>query len=186
MDKRKLPSGIGKRAKAIKPLAWTPRPEVLLDPPIPLPLSGTAPRVVLGQAWWDKTRREASRLTNQCCIVCGLKAPRIEGHERYSIDWLLGQALYLETVPLCSDCHSFIHPGFLRAEQRAGKITAQEIERIMERGRGILRTAGLSRPDDSVHKNWASVEWAEWRLIVEGKEYPPMYDSWEEFQKELG
>lgn len=164
---------------------WTPRPEILLDPPVPVSLSGTAPRVVLGQAWWNKERGAASFKTNWCCIVCEERPRRLEGHERYEVDWLLGTATYLETVPLCPRCHSFIHPGFLRAEVKAGNKTSQEADEIIERGWNILRAAGLKRPDDRIHKGWSSVEWQDWRLVVEGKEYPPLYDSLEDYKRSV-
>ncbi len=166
-----------------KPPAWTPRPKILLDPPVPVPLSGTAPRVVLGQKWWDKERRAAFVSTGFRCIVCEEFHLGLEGHERYEIDWLLGRATYLETVPLCSFCHAFIHPGFLQSRVQRFEITRQEMEDILERGREILRKAGLERPDDAVHKSYSSVAWSDWRLVVAGKEYEPIYASLAEFRE---
>lgn len=177
---------LSKKLRQHKPVIWTPRPEVLLDPPIPVPLSGTAPRVVLGSKWWEQTRRTAKVLTDFHCIVCKVKGSPLnylEGHERYEIDWLLGRMTYLETVPLCPRCHAFIHPGFLRSQVDGGIISRQEMEDVLERGRGILRAAKLQRADSA---NYVShVEWADWRLVVEGKEYPPLYESFAAFQKAM-
>jgi hypothetical protein len=180
--------GIRKKLQQHKPAIWTPHPEVLLDPPVPAPLFGTAPRVVMGQAWWDKVRGAAKAATNFHCIACkgkGEPLNRLDGHERYEIDWLLGRATYLETVPLCPKCHAFVHPGFLGLQVKAGAVTKQEAEDILERGRGILRAAGIQRPDDSIHKGWVTVEWSEWRLVVEGVEHPPLYESFEAFQQAM-
>lgn len=179
---------LGKKLRQHKPVIWTPRPEVLLDPPISVPLSGTAPRVVLGQAWWDEVRREAYRKTDYHCIVCKVAnshLARLNGHERYEIDWLLGRMTYLETVPLCPRCHAFIHPGFLKSQVGSGVISRQEMEDILERGRGILRDAKIERPDDKRHQSYPSIEWQDWRLVVADKEYPPLYESFETFQKAM-
>ena len=172
-----------KKLQQHKPVIWTPRQEVLIDPPIPVPLSGTAPRVVMGQAWWDKVRLAAKIATNFHCIACKIKPNRLEGHERYEIDWLLGRATYLETVPLCKSCHLFIHQGFMKSQVDSGKMTEEQRVGVINRGLQILREAGIKRPDDSIHRS--SVEWQDWRLVVEGREFPPLYDSLEDFRKAM-
>jgi len=175
-----------KNLRQRKPAIWTPRPEVLLDPPIPVPLSGTAPRVVMGEAWWNEVKVKARDSTDYHCIACkDFAIGRLECHERYEIDWLLGRSTYVETVPLCGKCHGFIHPGFLRSLVEKGVISRQEMEDILERGRSILREVGLERPDDKRHRSWSSVEWQEWRLVVEGREFPPLYESLEAFRKAM-
>lgn len=173
---------LSKKLRKHRPKAWKARPEVLLDPPIPIPLSGTAPRVLLGDKWWDKERRAAKLKTGFHCIVCR-DGGYLDCHERYEIDWLLGRATYIETVPLCFSCHSFIHQGYLKVSLEAGKITRQEMEDLLERGRDILRGAGLKRPDDSIHKGWASVEWSDWRMVIAGEEYPPLYESLDDYKR---
>ena len=96
-------------------------PQLLLAPNVPKPLHGLAPRVILGQAWWDKTRRAAYKQTNYHCLACGVHKTRatyhawLEGHEVYSVNYELGRAKYVRSVALCQFCHNSIHDGLLKA-----------------------------------------------------------------------
>lgn len=157
---------------------WHLRPEVLLLPNIPKPLHGVAPRVVLGKEWWDQERAKAYASTNYHCIACGVHKTEaqehkwLEGHEVYSVDHDRKIMTYLETVPLCHYCHSFIHNGRLQTMLDSGEITQQKFDAVMRHGEVVLRRAGLKRKK----------EWADWRLVVNGKEYPPLYKSFEEWE----
>lgn len=53
------------------PLYLFLRPELLCHPMIPAALANVAPREIMGQEWWDIKRREAYRGNNGCCWVCG-------------------------------------------------------------------------------------------------------------------
>lgn len=167
---------------------FKPRPELLLHPNVPKPLHGLAPRVVLGQKWWDAERFAANRKTGNRCAACGVFArsapvrPFLEGHEIYEIDYPEGTATYVETAALCHCCHAFIHDGRLQILLDAGTITRGHYDFILERGRGILRRAGL-RKTPYVGE---IAEWSRWRLVVGGKEYPTPYrdyDAWVEFHR---
>lgn len=163
---------------------WKRRPEVLLHPNVPKPLHGLAPRVVLGQDWWDTVRRQAYRSTNYHCIACGVHRSmavvslHLEGHEVYSIDYLLGRATYVETVPLCHYCHSYIHSGRLRALVNTGKVALSKLRAVTAHGDNIIREAGLKHLEDY---SGPTADWADWRLVVNGKEYEPLYKSYEEW-----
>ncbi len=172
---------------------WRLRPEVLCGPTIPMPMSGVAPRVVLGQAWWDAEREAAKQSTNWHCVACGVfhrearLYPRLEGHELYTIDYEFGLMMYMETVPLCHYCHSFIHCGRLNMMLNQRKITPHLYNSIMKHGKGVLSDAGLTKPKDY---NGPVAEWGDWRLVIVGdkpsdipKEYPPLYKSLEEWHK---
>jgi hypothetical protein len=156
---------------------WQRRPEVLAAPAIPLPMHGMAPRIVLGQDWWDRERKAAFHRTCQHCVACGAgrKEPGrcqvLSGHECYAIDWERGRMTYVETVPLCERCHSFVHPGYLEVRLVKGEISAEEYAAIMVHGWSLLLAAKVVRIP---HRGQAAA-WSRWRLVIDGKLYPPLY-----------
>lgn len=170
------------------PRQWKPRPEVLLDPPLPSPMHGLAPRAVLGQQWWDAVRFEAYRSTNYHCVACGQVRSdgwaRLEGHERYQIDWLLGRMTYVETVPLCRQCHAFVHRGYLKIQLEQGVISSGEYAAVLTHCGLVLDLAGLRQAPDK--HDGPTVDWADWRLVIDGVEYPPIYKSFEHYAREVG
>lgn len=171
-----------------EPLPFVARPEILLHPRIPTPMSGVAPRVVLGRRWWDETRRAAYRAAQYRCLACGVIPQEVgrgplEGHELYKIDFRRGRMTYVETVALCSWCHSFIHDGRTRAMMHQGKITALRYVEIMNHGRSVLRAAKVKKRTPSFKE---IAPWKKWRMVLDGKEYPPTYASYEDFLKHVG
>ena len=83
------------------------RPEILAHSNIPKPLHGTAPRVILGDAWWDKERFEALRRHGYHCYACGNGAKQdkfekrwLHCHECYGVDYKNTLVTYKETVAL--------------------------------------------------------------------------------------
>lgn len=168
----------------MKPL-WKRRPEVLLHGQIPKPMHGLAPREILGRAWWDKTRRAAYKSTRFHCIACGVykyNTPEdyLCGHEVYSIDYLLGRMEYVETIPLCSRCHNFIHSGRLSALRDQGKITESEYMSVLGHGRTVLYEAGLHL---SPPYSGPTADWEDWRLVIDGVEYPPKFKTFEDWKR---
>ena len=160
------------------------RPELLLCPNIPKPMHGMAPRVVLGQEWWDKERVLAYQKAQYKCEACGVEAarakkyPRLEGHELYDIDYQKGKMVYRETVALCHYCHNYIHDGRMRMLVASGEMAEDEYLEIQAHGDSILETARLSIvPLQLPHM----CPWSKWRLVIEGKEYPPLYKSEQEW-----
>jgi hypothetical protein len=161
------------------PPEWARRPEVLLDAPLPVPMHGMAPRVALGQKWWDAERAAAFATTGGACVACGGVAH--SGHERYETDWLLGRMAYVETVPLCKKCHAFCHQGWMRAQVESGQMLQAEFEAIIRHGFALTKTLGKKR-----EMGVTTVEWGEWRLVVNGQEFPPLYESFEAYKKHFG
>jgi len=164
---------------------WAPRPQVLVSDPIPVALHGRAPRSVLGTEWWDAVRFNAYRSTNYHCIACTVKrgahwCNRLEGHEVYEIDYLLGRMTYLETVPLCYRCHKYIHRGYLNVQREQGIITLSEYNTIVRYGDDILRISGIKRPDPY---RGPQAEWKDWRLVIGNAEFPPLFASFKEYQE---
>ena len=163
---------------------WKPRPEILQCPQIPKPLHGVAPRVVLGQSWWNRERQAAYKSTNYHCIACEVHKSCakgrqwLEGHEIYSIDYERGRSTYIETVPLCHYCHNFIHDGRLEALLDAGKIHHSKYVAIKLHGEEILLKHRL-KPKEP-HRG-VCADWANWRLVIDGVEFPPLYKTFEEW-----
>jgi len=89
------------------------KPELLSHPNIPKPLHGTNPRTIMGRAAWDKYRQNALIKAKHSCRACGRTGCRLELHEDYSIDFKKAKMQVHSMEPLCTDCHSFIHSGFL-------------------------------------------------------------------------
>lgn len=164
---------------------WKLRPEVLCGANIPKPMHGMAPRVVLGDTWWDKERRAAYHSTNQHCIACGVhrdKAPTsirgkhwLEGHEIYDIDYLMGRMVYVETVPLCHYCHNYIHDGRLKMLLDSGKLSQSKYAKIIQHGDRILSVNQLEKKRYSGE----TADWSDWRLIIGNDQYPPLYMTYE-------
>lgn len=190
------------------------RPELLRHRTIPKPMFGTAPRWIMGQEWWDAVRREAYAKNNMRCWACGGEGP-LEAHEAYDINYYGARMTYIETVALCSDCHSFIHIGRTIGMLARGERKYSDVKRIVLSGYEILKRAKLKCPSETIviasktlkwpgNTRWlnrviANTEhsdyqerlamdrhsWHDWRLVFEGKEYPPRYDSYEKFMEAL-
>lgn len=172
----------------LNPIVWIPKPEILLGANIPKPLHGVAPRVVLGVSWWNKEREKAYASTNYHCIACEvhkIKAKyvkHLEGHEVYAIDYLKGRSVYIETVPLCHFCHNYIHSGRLEALLNAGKIHHAKYTSIIQHGDSILAKSKLTKP---IPYSGPFADWKDWRLVVNGNEYPPLYKTFEEWSRNM-
>ena len=176
----------GEVVRKVAKVEWTRRPEVLMCPQIPKPMHGVAPREILGQRWWDQTRQAAYRSTAFHCLACGTwkgvaeYRRWLEGHEWYEIDYCRGRMTYVECIPLCHLCHSYIHVGRLQALLEKGEIHQAKYVAVLQHGDRVLREAGLRRPTPY---DGPCAEWGRWRLVLEGKEYPPKFETFEAWQK---
>lgn len=164
---------------------WLPRPEILLCPNTPKPMHGVVPRIILGKTWWDKTRDEAYRSTDYHCIACGVhkyiakKRQWLEGHEIYDVDYAKGKWIYIETVPLCHYCHSYIHSGRLEVLFKTDKMSYDEYRSIINHGDGVLARNNLSKTKPYSGR---SARWDKWRLLLNDEEYPPIYKTFKEWK----
>jgi len=192
------PSKIPKRARKVltkrlhtlsQKIEWELQPEILQSLQIPKPMHGLAPRVVLGTSWWNKTRKAAYASTDYHCAACGVakhlakSRQWLEGHELYKIDYRKGQMVYVETVPLCTYCHHFVHPGRLQWLLETGRIHQSKYVGIITHGNRVLNQAGLKRLPDYTGPCAA---WEKWRLVVNGKRYKPVYKSLEHWIAAFG
>lgn len=190
-------SDVGKQAFALAYLPKADRqPQLLLGPNIPKPLHEVAPRNVLGVNWWNRERRACYVSTAFRCLACGV--PKycasyhqwMEAHETYSIAYEKGTATYVKAVPLCHYCHNFIHDGRLQALLTQGKIHQAKYVNIITHGDKVLAEAGLKKlslQERIVALSTAKMaRWEDWRLIIDGKEYPPKYKSYQAWCKAHG
>lgn len=182
-------------------------PEILTHPNIPKPLHGIAPRTIMGQKWWDKTRKEVYAKTDYHCVACGIDKEHakchqwLEAHEFWEIDYKTGTAKIASIQPLCHYCHNFIHSGRL-AQIIGSEKSEDQVKRILEHGFTILAknnlqcfpgtlelaekvgadTFGVTAyplPNDDV-------EWKDWRLVWNGMEYGSKFrdmEAWRDFYK---
>ena len=196
----KLPNELKQSIRKVwnkKPKLLKTRPEILLCSNIPQPMHGVAPRVILGEKWWNATRQAAYKSTAYRCLACGVSKQDakmhhwLEGHELYKIDYKKGLMRYVETVPLCHYCHTYIHDGRLNALLEQGRIHHAKFVAIMKHGDAVLAKAGLSRPlirdrDDAIIDGMLAGEvapWNKWRLVIKGKRYPPRYKTLNDWRK---
>lgn len=156
------------------------RPQLLLHPTIPEPLHGTNPRTILGDKWWDTIRKAAYEKYDNHCWACGYHASAntvrqtLDAHESYSIDYRRGKMVFVEAVALCYFCHAFIHSGRTMALLEEGRITKAVFNLVAKHGKAILKEANLHTPPPYRGPN---VAWGRWRLVIDGTEYPPVYQS---------
>jgi hypothetical protein len=90
---------------------------------------------------------------------------------------------YVETVALCHYCHSYIHVGRMQALLEQGKITHAKYAAVIQHGDSVLAMAGLCRP---LPHTGETAPWQAWRLVLDGKEYPPLYETFDEWKKAFG
>ena len=161
-------------------------PSILLSGNIPWPMHEVNPRTVLGTKWWDAERRAAYASTDYHCEACGVSKYEakfhqwLEGHEVYEINYTKGTMTYVRTSALCHSCHSFIHCGRLQALLDQGLISQQRYALIIQHGDSVLAAAGLTKPKPY---SGPFAAWGRWRLIVNGKKYPPKYKTQKAWEK---
>lgn len=177
--------------------AFKLRPEILLLPNIPQPLHGVNPRTVLGNSWWNKTKKEAKLASDNHCVACGVSKMQaksrqwVECHEVYDTDYKRGRLTYIETVTLCHYCHMYIHDGRMKHLMEKGQLHQQKYVSIIQHGDRILMEAGLERlPYKEREENVRRIivdgnmaEWSKWRMVVDGVEYPPLYKNYKEWEE---
>lgn len=157
------------------------RPSVLLHPQIPKPMHTMAPRVVLGQEWWDRERKEAYNSTRQHCIACGVHQSKalvkqwMEAHELYEIDYSKGRMVYIESIPLCHLCHNFIHFG------RVCMVYGEDSDFAYQVKKHGLKVLGMRKLPITEIKGGVA-DWEDWRLVIGDNEYKGKFNSYQEWQ----
>jgi len=187
------------------------RPDLLLHPNIPMPLHGLNPRTLKGREWWDAKRQAAYAKNNYCCWACGVHKSEalyrhvLEAHEDYVIDYANGRMTIKEIVALCPACHGYIHSGRLEAMYLNGEIGVTKFVEILRRGTEILidndlplnpfakRIMSVYRmepimlhPQPALEIPETIVAWGDWRLVLDGVEYAPLWLNESEHVKHYG
>ena len=182
------------------------RPEILTHPNVPKPLHGVNPRIIFGQAWWDKTRQKVYEETNYHCIACGVHKlhaeiyARLEAHEFWNIDYNTGRCEVTSIVPLCHSCHMFIHSGRMSALVGTDMETETVIQ-IIKHGYKILKQNNLKAyhvvaelaaklgvdtlgvPSYDIVPN-PNLGWEDLYMVYEGQEFPARFKNLEEWKLE--
>lgn len=200
MKERSLSDKLKKQLEALPKqvnITFVRRPEVLLQPNLVKPLHGVNPRTILGRKWWDKTRKEAYASTGFCCLACGIHKDLakgrawLEAHESYETNYQTGRVVYIEALPLCHFCHNYIHSGRLRMLLQKGEIHHAKYVSIIQHGDQVLFEAGLSKVSQQqqeealvkLERQGKVAAWSSWRLVIDGKEYEPLYKSYAEWEQ---
>lgn len=162
------------------------RPDILLDNPIPKPLHGLNPRTLLGKDWWDKVRKTAYKLNNNCCWACGIHRSKakyhhwLEAHESYDINYRLARMTLKEIVALCHSCHNFIHRGRLLRLLQANKISQQKYDDILHHGKIITKNLKTPEPQQS-YSNWNA-----WHLMIDDIKFYSLFKNYLEWETYYG
>jgi hypothetical protein len=178
--------------------------EILCHPHIPKPLHGLNPRTLMGEEWWNYHRHIAYARYDYRCIGCGkhkasVPGPKwLEAHENYEYDYEKGRAHIISIEPVCHYCHNFIHTGRLQMIMGKEK-TVDEVKAILQYGFDVLKGSGLqvfpftmdfahdlkvkTYDVDAYEIPISTVPWEDWRLIVDGVEYKPLFASHDEWRK---
>lgn len=159
-------------------------PLILCHPNIPKPLHGIAPRIIMGQAWWDVERKKAYAHAGFKCEACGIDKRDaefhqwLEAHEFYIFDYKKGTITFQRLVALCHSCHQFIHDGRMKMLVDAGEMDEEKYRAILRHGHRLLKEAGLLSRYNTRHSVPCSVPWHKWRLVFQGRKYgPSSYDE---------
>ena len=116
-------------------------------------------------------------------LACGVPKAQamyhfwLEAHEVYATDYKKGALTFLETVPLCHACHSFIHAGRMEILVDHGEMTRQRMTFIFEAGPRYSAPAGLAKTDPPTD----SAPWGKWRMIVDGKKYRGKFKTFDDW-----
>lgn len=159
------------------------RPELLTHQQIPKPLHGVNPRTIFGDTWWNKERKIAYAKNDYHCHACGVHKSQakfhewLEAHEAYDYDYPNGKLHFREIVALCHSCHNYIHAGRLIALLQTGKISRMKYDIIVIHGSKILEKHNLKKREYT----GKLPAWNDWRLVIDNKEYAPLYKSYAEW-----
>jgi hypothetical protein len=144
-------------------------PKLLLDSGPPRALYRVNPRTIFGKTWWDEVRTWAYKKYQNSCAACGKRHTKLEAHEVYNIDKKKARISIKDIVPLCYDCHSFIHQDMHRVMLKRGELKHSDVVRIIAHGTNLLKKYKIRNfrkdPNDSGLLD------SKWRLEVNGKLY---------------
>lgn len=116
-------------------LAFEPEPALLLQPPLPKPLWGISPRVLMGDKLWQVEKQKARASTGGKCAACGIEPDRLDAHEVYCYNRRLYRQRLQRIVPLCWMCHQYIH---ISKSLQMGIISFEKATDVYDHGEKLL------------------------------------------------
>lgn len=107
---------------------------------LPFSLHGINPRTIMGDQEWNKIKKQKQKEADHHCMICGCYVPHtpndwLECHETYDIDKNKKEFKLKDVICICHKCHSFIHSGRLEILYQENKITLDEYNEIIEKGK---------------------------------------------------
>jgi hypothetical protein len=192
------------------------KPKLLLDSSIPRPLHGVNPRTIRGKVWWDRERKAAYAYNADHCHACGVHKRDaklfswLEAHEIYTNNYAKHRTTFVGIVALCHCCHAVIHAGRTTNIYLDGTLSEKSFETIVEHGKKHFKKWKLAKPIQFrymeliyegmpaqeagvvINKEYPNSDkiilssWSLWRLEFNGKLYPPVFKSAEEWSKHYG
>lgn len=107
-------------------------------PNVPRPLHGLPPRKIMGQAKWDRMRKQCYYNAHYQCEICGAEPPKgqLHAHELYTIDYKKGTSTFNRCIAICKQDHDFIHSGRLLTLYKQGNPLYQKsyLLSVVEKG----------------------------------------------------
>jgi hypothetical protein len=178
-------------------------PWLLLHPNIPMPLHGLAPRIILGDSWWQQQKKLAKEKSDNRCLACGVTPKQakyhqwLETHEVYNM-YSNGTIEFKTCVALCHSCHNFIHDGRMQALTEKKEYPKEKYLDILDHGNQLLsnwwgkeivfKNEAISfLPDDKIYQNlplkWErfNCKWTDYHLVLYGQRYEskfPSHEAW--------
>ena len=146
--------------------------EILTQTVLPKSIHGISPRKIMGDAEWNKIKKEKQKIANHHCMCCGEYVSHkpgdyLECHEIYNINIEKKECELKDVVCICHKCHEYIHLGRLQMLLKEGKITHEYYLEIFNRGNNLLKSFGLKKnnlPVDEINN-------PDWVLIYNNKRY---------------
>ena len=161
-------------------------PTVLGQPNMPKALHGINPRTIMGASKWRRFSLE-QRTNRPYCTSCGKEGCVLDLHESYTIQYSTRTITINDYVPLCKNCHSFIHSGLLQVLVAQKKTSVSTARLILSSGFDICQTHKVKVFKGTVDfarslnvstagiRSWSppmyDEGWGQWKLIFEEQEY---------------
>lgn len=158
-----------------KPTKKNLMPWLLGQDNIPKPLHGINPRTIMGDAAWAVLRHNVI-FKEPYCHACGLDTLSLELHEDYIIDYNKKYLKIRQYVPLCKDCHMFIHSGLLTVYVNQGKVSRDQASNILKRGFDLCRNNNVSVFAGTI--NLANALKIDTSNLLKSSPKPYYWDNW--------
>lgn len=138
-----------------KPSDKLPNPENIPELAVPImhyTMFGVAPREILGKTEFKKIKKQVQQKANNHCEICGRYIPHtmatkdwVYTHEVYNVNREKREYTLKRYIGICSECHYFIHQGFLETLLNEGIVNQKYVDRVLWHGQTLLASIGMSK-----------------------------------------